>query len=64
MKKLGKNIKPTKETVEAYSCSCSATCSGCPCACGGNGTASYYAGNGTSKAMGTDLARVINAYNS
>ncbi len=42
MKKLGKNINLTKETVEAYaSCGC-----GCTSGCGSSGTAEYYASTG------------------
>ncbi len=45
MKKLGKNINPTKETVEAYN-SCLPYCD-CDSGCGGNSTpATYYAHTG------------------
>ncbi len=45
MKKLGKSINPTKETVEAYNiCICSCDCDS---GCGGASTpATYYASTG------------------
>jgi putative bacteriocin precursor len=62
MKKLGKNLVNTKQTIEAYACSCNVLNCSCASNCGGNGTANTAVSSSKNASMDRTASSALSVY--